>query len=92
MMLYNKYDKLQKNIHLDDQLRQKEGDEMRGRRTTERKLLQLVCVCVLCNPHARINTTTACFCNHGYLMFVHYYAADMLKLFRGGLSSVQNKD
>lgn len=44
MMLRNKYDKLYKNIHLDDQLRQREGkrDEREEDVKTERKLLRLV--------------------------------------------------
>ncbi len=44
MMLRNKYDKLYKNIHPDDQLRQRERkrDEREANVKTERKLLQLV--------------------------------------------------
>lgn len=46
MMLRNKYDKLYKNIHRDDQLRQRERkrDERWEDEKTERKLLQLVFV------------------------------------------------
>lgn len=48
MMLRNKYDKLYKNIHLDDQLRQGrvKRDERDEDVKIERELLQLVCVCV----------------------------------------------
>lgn len=46
MMLRNKYDKLYKNIHLDDQLRLREGkrDEREEDVKPERRVLQLSCV------------------------------------------------
>lgn len=39
MMLHNKYNKLYKNIHLDDQLRQKEGETDKSEEDNREKIV-----------------------------------------------------